>query len=520
MSWNVESLGAGKATTGTTDTQSEVVGFLNQAIQLVGADIVGVMEIKSGLGQKILDWLLAKLNNPPLPKGTTKNYTWDGRVSARQDGSTQEESLLLWKGEPSRLALDLQGNPGPVSLIGVVDKASLANALTGLKDPDIPNLYKALENKAYLQRPRFKDKGKFVLTKTWRVDPAAWTTLSAAMTPTVDLTKSNPPAPKGVDAQALAAKLINVDMLRFPTFGQRSPMLGNFLIGAAKTPTKLMTLLLHAPGPQEPGRADAINIIALSSVVQGTGNLLMMGDWNIVDETKINGDSYQRSATGLVRLTAQDRQPVFAPITGPPVKAQDLMGTTAKTSLTNTFFPDATNVTATLVNPYDRFFFRTNGTLTKSNVRVVYLHQWLAPAQAGYDANLATAALTFFKAFRGAQFLTKTQGSVRRKLAKVTRDVTRITAKYDRAVAAKKVAGGGQQAKKGGVTQRVNNAQGELKAATAQQTSLTNQDNALTALLAIVNSTTAATPSGIGTAHAVYRHAVSDHLPIAVDLSV
>jgi hypothetical protein len=82
------------------------------------------------------------------------------------------------------------------------------------------------------------------------------------------------------NCQALAQQLLQFDILRFVTYGDRSPYLGNFLVGGKQ----LMVSLLHAPGPNEfPGTA--INIIGLLAPIQAQvandNNLLIMGDFNI-----------------------------------------------------------------------------------------------------------------------------------------------------------------------------------------------------------------------------------------------
>src|SRR5688572_9733792 len=116
LSWNVESLGESKSSTGATPPQqSEVITFMSLVIQSAAAGVGGIMEIKAGDGIKIMTWLLSSLNNARTGQAPYA-YTWKGTLSARQDGVMLEEALILWKDQANTLTLDLAGVPGPSSL--------------------------------------------------------------------------------------------------------------------------------------------------------------------------------------------------------------------------------------------------------------------------------------------------------------------------------------------------------------------------------------------------------------------
>jgi hypothetical protein len=114
------------------------------------ADLVGIMEIKSGIGSQLMAWLIAALNNS-RPLNST--YTWKGRLSSRQDGGTQEEYLYLWKDEAGVLQLNMAGTPGPTSLIGVADAAVMEQLIaTNLWTPaQRTQLLQALRDSEYLR---------------------------------------------------------------------------------------------------------------------------------------------------------------------------------------------------------------------------------------------------------------------------------------------------------------------------------------------------------------------------------
>jgi hypothetical protein len=93
LSWNVESLGEAKAYAGpkaVSPVQSAIVRFISQVIIESRANLVGLMEIKGGIGPQLMLWLLAQLNNAP-DLGPNPPFQWQGRLSSRQDGGTQEE---------------------------------------------------------------------------------------------------------------------------------------------------------------------------------------------------------------------------------------------------------------------------------------------------------------------------------------------------------------------------------------------------------------------------------------------
>lgn len=529
MSWNVESLGAEKAFTKTViPQQTEIFNLLGLVIIEAGVHVAGIMEIKGGIGTRLMQGMLTVLNNrrPAHPA-----FVWDGRLSSRQDGGTKEETLYLWQNQAGNLELDPAGSPGPTSSIGIADLNAIEALMVNKAwtQAQGTQLLAALKDSGYLRYGKFKRSARMITTTTLRVDPNRWNAMNQPG-PAPTVTFSPPPArqpPAGVAANAvlrqqIAAKLLDVDILRFTTYSDRSPYLANFLVGGKK----LMISLLHAPGPGDfPG--DANNVIGLSRPMARqvqAPNLLVMGDFNISQNMMTRRyPAFGRylAAVGdyqFGKLSPQQLVPVFAPITGPPLNALDLMPGT-RTSLTTNYLPDAAGPAAPLVSAYDKFFFRSSAvgatSIASANATGVNVVQMIAANQpaAVYRHVVAVSALTYFRAFRGAPFMVKQTARLIKEQASVQKEVKRFESYVNKIpLPHPPPLGSANFARYTTWMNKLNDARTSLAAA---NTSVANVGG----MTALVNTPAQLAPTGIGTALATYRFAVSDHLPITVDLT-
>lgn len=523
MSWNVESLGWEKATAKVGAAgEAEIIRFMARAIVATNASIVGIMEVKSGIGQLIGTQLTALLNNnnalpPPLP------WNWRFSVSARQDGGTKEEYLVLWREQANVLQLNLHGEPAPTWLIGVVDNNALAGTANGanvLTADQLKTLREALANMGYLYRPQF---GKGRRTQTDRIPVAVWNALSAAgVGAIVNLAGSNPPTlPFSVaERQALAHRLVAIDALRFPTFDNRAPFVANFHVG--NPPQPLTFVLYHAPGPGDIALGEAINMIGLSGPLAQAQNLLVMGDFN-VPFAQI-GTVQARVWTRAGPVAPVTRRAVFGPITGVPLNAPSRLANEL-TSLGNRYRSDQSGAPPVNLAPlavrssaYDKIFLRTGpGILAQPNAGAVDLVQRTAANQAPlFNPGLAQSTLALFRVLRGIKFLEKGRRKLQKEAQRAQRDETKAQARLHSAELAVTNAGPHPPAAK---TKRVQAAQQDILAAQQWATEVAEQQVALAALLNLLNAPAALAPPGVGSAASVYRHAVSDHLPIAIELA-
>ena len=523
MSWNIESLGAKKAHGKTVPPQkTEIVNFIVQVVSVKNIDLIGIMEIKGGVGKLLKNWLIAALNNtrPAHP-----DYEWMGQLSSRQDGGTQEEYLYLWRDEAMELTLDGEGQPGPTSLIGVADMNILEGygGKAGWDAAQAKALLAALTDNGYLRLGQY---GKSKKTKTLRVVPEAWYALNkmgAAKTVTFAAApKAQPPAwakTPAVCAQ-LASQIVDTDILRFISNGDRSPYLANFLLKGKP----LMLSLLHAPGPDQMPE-QAVNIIGLSLPLARQAvdkNLLIMGDFNVkwpdTQQYVVYGrclDSDQKFGFGIpVPRTYAD---VFAPIKKAPLHAKDLMPL-EKTSLTNQYLPDKSYATAVLGSTYDKFFFKgTNqpNEITAAGPLVHNLVQAIANDQGlpTYNSTLAISAMTYFRAFRGVPFLTKAKKKLNDTLSSTTKRANYCIQQLSLVPLPHPPPAGSAALDRFNLwTENLGCAN---QALAEVNLSLTN----ITWVTTLMSNAVATVPTGVGSGLAIYRFAISDHLPISVNLT-
>jgi len=500
MSWNVESLGWAKAVAaGGGAGNAEIVNFIARTIVAGGVSIAGIMEIKSGIGATLAPWLIAKLNNlPGQPPGA-----WRAAVSLRQDGGTKEQYIVLWREQAGALTLNPAALPAPAYLVGVFDPA----VLDALPAPAVDKvaLLNALTNQQYVVHGQF---GRGRRTQTLRVNAAKWAQIGAgalnlgvALTPAQD--------------SWLRQRLLAFDVFRFTTYEYRSPFVVSFLLGAGAVP--LTVVLFHAPGPQDVGTGSATNLIAETGPAAGAGCLVVMGDFNVTATRNVPARVWTRFGEAVPRAWAS----VYAPFG--PVGANPLLGNT-QTTLTNAFRRDQTGVppvalapVAVRKNDYDKFFFRPDGGITATaQVGAVDLVAATSGNQPGFANALGTSSLKLFRGLRGAAWVNKRIAELNRAAPKAAAEATAATARVTKAQAQVTAAGGPLAAPQAMVA-RLATAQNELLSAQRWQAEIAEGQTALAELSALVAGAQT-WPPGVGTAAAVYRYGVSDHLPISMQL--
>jgi hypothetical protein len=527
MSWNIESLGEEKGTKpGTPAQKTALMTYICRVINQFDVDVIGIMELKGGQGQQVSGWLVGKLNGQrPL----TAAYTWKSKVSSRQDGGTQEQYILAWKDQPNHLVLDPDGDPGPTALLNVLDDNVLATfiARKHWSTADTATFYSSMESNGYIGHVRFKDRSKMVLTDTWRINGDQWDHLHRMMTPEVTFDMSrlpHPPAMTRQDRKDLAAKLLTIDILRFVSTGERSPYLASFRVGNPARP--FMTALLHAPGPQDMDRFPAINSMALIAPFQAPAtnpNLLVMGDFNIKatemnDQARVWGRYLKDGHFGFHEVTPVDFRQIFVPLTSPPVGLTRLaLAPDDRTSLINGYEADVVPPGDVLLNTYDKFLLRGPAA---NNPRCLNLAQMGAFNQPVYDARLGRSMLSFFRYYRGAAFLTKQRTELAKKEDKANRQYQVADKAYKNAVIKENAAiKGGTWTKTCAVAKRVKDTKAKRVLILAAFAAFTAQLTALDNLITLEANRAIVAATGMGTAAAIYRYGVSDHLPIVTELT-
>lgn len=528
MSWNLRTLAKKKGTIAKSKPldKSKIIKFVCETIQRLDADIVGIMEIQGGMGCAFADWMAKKMN------GNKPADNWQYRVSCRQEGGTREEYIFLWRQQANRLVLG--GSPGPTLLSGIVDDNALETFLQpfGWTKAQKDQLYKALQENDYIEKPKFKVGSKMRVSKSWRVVPDSWEALNgmgaAAVVTFAPAPKTQPPAAlTAAQRQQLARVLLTADILRYVTLADRAPYLASFRVG--NPPSPLTVVLMHALGPGEPTRLSAINIVAQIAPVgdpAGNPNLVLMGDFNVdVTDMGQTGEAYGRfddNGTYVFgKLVPTVHEQVFSTLTPPatPKLAALTLTPTDKTSLLNTYLADSVGVNDILLNTYDKFLHRG---VAASKTDSVNMPQRTASNQAPlvYDSALARWLMLFFRSYRGAASLKKQLPDLVKKRDASIAKVNKRQKQLDATMAAIKAAkSSGPLAKGDPLLKRKMKHENKLKLETKKRDNLSSQVTNLEALIALVDNSAVTAPTGMGTAASVYRNAVSDHLPIMTTLT-
>jgi hypothetical protein len=205
---------------------------------------------------------------------------------------------------------------------------------------------------------------------------------------------------------------------------------------------------------------------------------------------------------------------VFAPITGPPLNAADLLPG-VRTSLVNAYLADGTTLDSTRANTFDKFFFK-GASLTAAAARVVDLVDIIDPTSANHDVAVARSAFSFYRQFRGTTGLNTADMELAATAAGLSTALTKNA--NVRAAVQSKIDGHGAPTPKN-LMNRMAGLLYELTDLTQKQTAVLAQRNAIAAVSALVTNPAVTMPTGVGSAHAIYRHAVSDHLPITVEVT-
>jgi endonuclease/exonuclease/phosphatase family metal-dependent hydrolase len=529
LSWNIQNLGASKVPMGpVAPGRREILDVIRQVITGAAADVVGIMEVQSGLGPWLSDEMCAQLNNV-RPVGAA--YTWRGMVSARQDGGTDEEYLYLWKDEPGVLTLDPAGRPGPTSTVAMVDQQALAGfaARVPLTDAQLDQLILALQASGYIFRSGTAA-SNLVRPRPMRLSPRRWGEMDAAGA-NAAVTFAAPPAAQPpaltlAQRQDLARVLLDVDILRFLKLTERSPYLANFLVGNPARP--LLVALYHTLGPSDRDRFSAINVCALSrpmAAAAAAGNLLLMGDFNIaLANMGKRCLVYTRTNDGTTWFTPvrpAEMAQVFAPIVGAPLNAPDLIGP-QETSVSPYYWPATEPYTSMVVNEYDKFFFHPAAAnpLVAQAARVLDVLPQLSSTTVPPNPNLARSALTYYRAFRGLPFVDADRARLQGEVTEYQANVDYWTAQAAGAQAEVQATYGGAPAPPRSILgKRERDYTDELARAQADLNGINTEMGDLMAFRGMVANAALPAVAGSGPALNVYRDALSDHLPIVVTLA-
>lgn len=353
LSWNIQKFGEQKL------NDPNVIHFICTVIRTAKADVVGLMELVGWQGNETRDKLVAALNN--LEALAKSGVQWNGAASEMTPARPNEQYLFLWKTHLVQSATWALWNVISEELFNDFFKTNNFNQAMQ------ETFWGSLFNNNWIDAAFQLKPAKRALLK------GDYTKFDLSQkAPSVSL--SNPQKKVIVDL------LLQETPVTFPMRGSRPP----FVLGVvtAGTNVEVLIVLFHAPGPGNGLPVLASNMLAFMPPVQTTQVGVVMGDFNIDanDSSKLSSLPYWNNDTGrLDYVRAPNNIPVlccpFQRLTGPDftLKAADPALTqvqkysprlaSAKTSISttlvgNSVIADDTTVQSILSSEYDRFFVR------------------------------------------------------------------------------------------------------------------------------------------------------------------
>lgn len=331
LSWNIQKLNEAKRT--DVNFQQLIANVIVNA----QADIVGIMEIVGQQGQELRNALPILLNNLD-PRGG-----WTAQESEVQIGAPYEQYLFLWRQEVNHLAA-----------------AGLEFDLTGVLREEI---FHAFGNPARqlaifqaLERDQLIEIGDAMVYKVRENKEAE------LRNPQQPLQVNPPPQLSAQEKQQIKQILRDSISVYFPRRRSRSPFTGLFTLG--NNHAQLPVILFHAPGPGDLDKYRAINNLAHVPRVHQYHQGVIMGDFNIREhEHTVRTrwyDARRQQVPG-----AQPRQyvtkEVFEPIQALGYSQQLAHNQPAnRTSLAPSLPPASQNSVDGRSSPYDKFLVKSN----------------------------------------------------------------------------------------------------------------------------------------------------------------
>jgi hypothetical protein len=360
LSWNIQKFGEDKL------ADANFMDYVCQVIQIYGADVVGLMELVGWKGNEIRDALVTRLDNIEKAKngGLGSGITWQGEASEMTPSRPNEQYVFIWKKSLfSKFAVILWNVVGETAFSDYFKKY-------GVSATDQEKLWSSLFKNGYLDAAYMMPWSQFdTLLLNYK---------------SLDLTKKAPTiALSDAQKKDLVDILIAETPEAFPKRGSRPPFL--LRTRTATTPTDIIFLLFHAPGPGDALPMIASNQLSFIPDVQNTAVGVVMGDFNVgaTEAAKQYALEYFDKTSGSLKYV-KDAKGAF--ITGYPFQrltggafasqASPNASLSAVQNYGKRLWTDKTSITTTLVNPqntvasptevqkllsseYDKFFVRS-----------------------------------------------------------------------------------------------------------------------------------------------------------------
>lgn len=444
------------------------------------ADIIAIMEINEGAGSLILGLLIAELNNF---SGTS---VWKGQCAERQVGSKAESYIILWQDVPKRVALFND----PITLKTFYLSGRISTMLLG--ETFLPLPYDPLIAHTFVSKLENKKGGVSKLfagpnnTYKWVLLANKWKEIESlqASGGIISDILNNTVLPNAVDQKKLQDICYKQMPILFPDAKERFPYIAKFNVdpndgGAYK---QLTAIVYHAPFESADPVICINNLGQLKELNDVTVNRLVMGDFNVpVNSTNTSlAYGFVPNKDGKFNYeaiygAAKQYLTAFVPLTGAPVSMPPVLTPTSPplTSLAATYFDPATTPSPTAA-------------------------QYMSSA---YDNLLFGAG--------SAGALSVTGGSYDDLIVAMTPPALSATTMGALAMQILMEGNGYSNAQKQG---------NSTKPSTSPATATSNA-NLLACLAAMNCGATNNRPSNLAEAQVVYRYAISDHIPVWVELS-
>ena len=289
LSWNIQKFGEHNHIE-AVDAQGimHFVRAVARSILITGADLVGIMEIVSNRGDQLviaLRQMLDEMDDNVNPQNyALGQYRWMGITSERQSAGTREQYIYMWKHGNNHVLpaqRDNQNNFYPsfklVGILGDNDLDDLIYPLIANPQPTYDDLKRNLGRQISTGQGRFGYVDSYSFQ--FNIDFFMRTSQGNGFPNRLNAPFQN------IGPGTLRQYFLRNKPVLFPATGFRPPFVGQFTLNQKN----LSVALLHAPGPDDARRYEAINNMADVPDIANATNGIIMGDFNI----DVNSDRRQ-----------------------------------------------------------------------------------------------------------------------------------------------------------------------------------------------------------------------------------
>ncbi|WP_372010807.1 hypothetical protein NBRC13296_08130 [Paenibacillus chitinolyticus] len=356
LSWNIEKFNADKM------NDDFFIKYVARVIRLMEIDVAGIMEIVGWIGNEVCTAIVNELNQQEQQKAT--GVVWSGQASEMTPSAPNEQYVFVWKlGLFSSVEWKLWNVLGE----NAFDTFFATNNITD-------------EDEKFQVTQSLAKNGW--MNDSFMVPYSAYSKL-VADPQNLDCTKKNPTL--NLTAQQkldLSAILTAYAPETFPYPRSRPPFI--LRVTTADTNTVITFVLFHAPGPSDSSPITASNQISLIDPVIQADVGVVMGDFNVTEAWAkrtwalqyynwdlgrlryvLNDSGQYIFAAPFQRLSGPDfashstTQPALTTVQNYSFRLQDNLTSMTSALVAPDAIADSTVMQSILSSPYDKFFVRS-----------------------------------------------------------------------------------------------------------------------------------------------------------------